>query len=363
MYRTNAQSRAIEDAFIRVGMPYRLVGATRFYARREIKDLVAFLRLIHNPADSVSLGRVLNVPPRSIGKKTRQVLEDVAEAQAEPLWWAVETVAVEREEVAGLGSRAAAAVTAFYNMLQSWIQAREEHSVHQLIDRVLEDAKYEPYLRDGTDEGESRWENVQELRSVAVDYADLTLTDFLADVALVSDVDNLVNGVNAPTLLTLHSAKGLEFPVVFITGLEEGLLPHSRSLEDPEELSEERRLLYVGMTRARERLYLSYTFNRARFGSTGVSAPSRFLRHIPDTFVEGARLGPSRSPTTWHSGPKSDSAARVARFSIGDQVTHPSFGEGVVLESRDRGDDEEVTVVFADIGVKRIVGSYLTPQE
>ena len=363
MYRTNAQSRAIEDAFIRAGIPYRLVGATRFYARREIKDLVAFLRLIHNPADSVSLGRVINVPPRSIGTKTRQVLEDVADAQGESLWWAVESVADEQETTAGLGSRSTAAVKAFHHIIQGWIQAREEYAVHQLIDRVLEDTRYEPYLRDGTDEGESRWENVQELRSVAVDYADLTLTDFLADVALVSDVDNLDNGVNAPTLLTLHSAKGLEFPVVFITGLEEGLLPHSRSMEDPDELSEERRLLYVGMTRAKERLYLSYTFNRARFGTTGASAPSRFLRHIPDSFVDGTRVGRVQSPTTWHSVPKSVSAARVAKFSIGDQVVHPSFGEGVVLESRARGDDEEVTVVFKDIGVKRIVGSYLNTME
>ena len=363
MYRTNAQSRAIEDAFIRAGMPYRLVGATRFYARREVKDLVAFLRLIHNPVDSVSLGRVINVPPRSIGNKTLQTLEDAAAAHGESLWWAVESVAAGQEKVVGLGNRFRAAVTSFHQMIQGWSKAREEEAVHQVIDRVLEDTRYGAYLRDGTDEGEDRWENVQELRSVAVDYAGLTLTDFLADVALVSDVDNLVDGVNAPTLLTLHSAKGLEFPVVFITGLEEGLLPHSRSLEDPEELSEERRLLYVGMTRAKERLYLSYSLNRTRFGTTGSSAPSRFLRHIPDSFTDGARLGGMVSATAWHSRPRSVPVTPAARFYTGDQVVHPSFGEGVVLECRARGDDEEVTVVFKDIGVKRIVGSYLNSQE
>ncbi len=291
MYRTNAQSRALEESFIRIGMPYRLVGATRFYARREIKDVIAFLRLIHNPADSTSLRRVINVPPRGIGQKTLQALEKATDKQRASLWWAVEALTREEENAPALGSRAQRAVAAFHRMVSGWIEARATTTPDQLIERVLGDTNYEAYLRDGTDMGDSRWENVQELRTVAADYAQTgsdpgaALTDFLADVALVSDADNLADDTDAPTLLTLHSAKGLEFPIVFITGLEEGLLPHIRSMDDPEELAEERRLLYVGVTRAKNRLYLTYASRRARYGSYEDSYASRFLDNIPHQLV------------------------------------------------------------------------------
>jgi DNA helicase-2/ATP-dependent DNA helicase PcrA len=359
MYRTNAQSRAIEDAFIRAGIPYRLVGATRFYARREIKDMVAFLRLTHNPADSVSLSRIINVPPRAIGRKTLQTLEESAQTQGVPLWLTVEAVATESDQAPDLGARARGAVSAFYELVRGWIDTRDQITVPQLLDRILEQTSYSSYLLDGTEEGEDRWSNVQELRSVATDYAGLTLTDFLADVALVSDVDNLSDEVEAPTLLTLHSAKGLEFPIVFVTGLEEGLLPHSRSLEDPEELAEERRLLYVGMTRARDRLYLTHSSNRARFGTSDTSVPSRFLQDIPPGLVEGVRGQPVRSPTTW-VGSSAEASGTARRFSSGDHVVHRKFGGGVVVESRVLGGDEEVTVVFDEAGIRRIIGSYLS---
>ena len=370
MYRTNAQSRALEDAFIRAGLPYRLVGATRFYARREIKDLIAFLRLIHNPADTTSLARVINVPPRGIGKQTLLALEEAARARNAPLWWAVEAVATGQEGAPPLGGRARAAVTAFYRMVRGWVEAREEATVDRLMGRVLTDTRYEAYLRDGTEEGEDRWNNVQELRAVAAEYVQLAgeemepaamLGDFLAEVALVSDVDNLVDGVDAPTLLTLHSAKGLEFPVVFITGLEDGLLPHSRSVDDPEALAEERRLLYVGMTRAKDLLYLTYAFRRSRYGSYEPNLPSRFLEDIPDELVEGARVRTRKreKAAAWASAWEVSPRRAEARFHTGDRVTHRIFGPGVVLESRPEGDDEQVTVVFETAGLKRIMGSYL----
>lgn len=360
MYRTNAQSRALEDAFIHAGLPYRLVGATRFYARREIKDLIAFLRVVHNPADSASLSRVINVPPRGIGKRTVLALEEAARAQDAPLWWAVEAAATGAGESAiPITGRARAAVAAFYRMVRGWIEAREDLTVPQLMDRVIAETGYEPYLRDGTEEGEDRWNNVQELRSVAAEYADLSLSDFLADVALVSDVDNLTDDVDAPTLLTLHSAKGLEFPVVFITGLEDGLLPHSRSWEDPEALAEERRLLYVGITRAKDRLYLTYAFRRARYGAYEPNVPSRFLEEIPSHLIEGAwvRTRPAEREIALEVMP----AASTPRFAAGDRVVHRVFGEGIVLDSRPDGDDEQVTVAFEEVGLKRVMGSYLEP--
>jgi DNA helicase-2/ATP-dependent DNA helicase PcrA len=362
MYRTNAQSRAFEDAFIRAGLPYRLVGATRFYARREIKDLIAFLRLIHNPTDGVSMARVINVPPRGIGRKTVAVLEDAARERDVSVYEVLKDVPKGSPK---LGTRAQRALAAFLELLEGWIAACTVLTVAQLMDRVLQDTGYADYLRDGTEEGEERWANVLELRNVAADYTDLTLTDFLADVALVSDVDNLSDEVDAPTLLTLHSAKGLEFPVVFITGLEEGLLPHSRSLDDPEQMAEERRLSYVGVTRAKDRLFLTYAFIRTRYGDSEPSVPSRFLGDIPPELLSGssrqARRPLSQSATTWQ--PMAEPARRVRpRFHAGQRVRHVTFGEGLVVESRADGDDELVAVIFEEVGLKRLMAS-LAPLE
>jgi DNA helicase-2/ATP-dependent DNA helicase PcrA len=352
MYRTNAQSRALEDAFIRAGMPYRLVGATRFYARREIKDAVAFLRLIHNPAEGVSMARVINVPPRGIGQKTMAALEDAAQKRS------VSVYEVMREFPDSLGARAQRALTAFAEMLEGWIVAREHLTVAQLIDRVVEDTGYEDYLRDGTEEGEDRWSNVMELRNVAADYAEMTLTEFLADVALVSDVDNLSEDTDAPTLLTLHSAKGLEFPVVFITGLEEGLLPHSRSFDDPDQMAEERRLMYVGLTRAKDQLYLTHAFRRSRYGDSEPSVPSQFLDDIPMELVDGsreqARQEAASRVTRWSPTTQPTRPVRT-QFRAGQRVRHPVFGEGLVIESRLDGSDEMITAHFEDVGLKRLI--------
>lgn len=373
MYRINAQSRALEEAFIRAGLPYRLVGATRFYARREIKDLVAYLRVVYNPHDSASLFRILNVPPRGIGPQTVRLLEDAARARGVSLWQVIEDVAL-GAPTPSLPARTRTALTAFHRTVRFWMEASGSMTVASLMDRIIADTGYEAYIRDGTEEGEDRWENVQELRSVAAQYADATLADFLALVALVADVDNLTDNVNAPVLLTLHSAKGLEFPVVFIVGLEEGMLPHNRSLDDPEALAEERRLFYVGITRAKDRLFLTYSFRRARWGEYGPNIPSRFLEDIPESLTEGARVRRrgTRKTQAWDVLAEVDirstpdpvpasrqKSARTPPFQAGDAVVHDTFGPGVVLEVGPMGEDWEVVVAFERAGIRHILGSYL----
>jgi len=361
MYRTNAQSRAFEEALIRAGMPYRLVGATRFYARREIKDVIAFLRLIHNPTEGVSMARVINIPPRGIGRKTIAALEKTAREHSISVYEVLREITNPESRIPSFGTRAQRAVTAFLELLDSWLAAREQMTVAQLIDRVLQDIRYADYLRDGTDEGEERWANVLELRNVAAEYADLTLTDFLADVALVSDVDSLGSGeVNALTLLTLHSAKGLEFPVVFITGLEEGMLPHSRSFDDPEQMAEERRLMYVGLTRAKERLFLTYAFVRTIYGESEPSIPSRFLDDIPLELVGGSWRQEQGMGAGKRRNRGAEDAMRVPQFRAGQRVRHATFGEGLVIESRVDREDEIVTVAFEDeeVGLKRLMTSF-----
>ncbi|MEA3339520.1 MAG: UvrD-helicase domain-containing protein [Chloroflexota bacterium] len=375
MYRTNAQSRALEDTFVRAGLPYRLVGATRFYARREIKDVIAFLRLAHNPAEGVSMARVINVPRRGIGKKTVAVLESTARERECSVYKVLEEIPNPKSQIPNLGTRAKRALAPFLKMVEGWVAARESTTTAQLIDRVLEDTRYADYVRDGSEEGDDRWANVQELRNVTADYEELTLTDFLADVALVSDVDSLGGEeVDAPTLLTLHSAKGLEFPVVFIVGLEEGILPHSRSLDDPEQMAEERRLMYVGLTRAEDRLFLTYAFRRTRYGESEYPDASRFLDDLPPDLVSGSwrqskRQGAKRQRGR-RAGGKRDSqfgatatvAGRNSQFKAGQRVQHATFGEGMVIESRAAGGDEIVTVAFEEAGLKRLMAS-LAPLE
>lgn len=367
MYRTNAQSRALEDAFVRAGLPYRLVGATRFYSRREVKDLLAFLRVIQNPDDDLSMERVINVPPRGIGQKTRMVLEDAAKQDETSIYRILLRIRSSEEDGPGLWSRAEDTVLDFLEKLEGWIAASKAVPVAELINRVLEDTGYEAYLRDSSEEGEERWANVLELRNVASDYANSSLTEFLTDVALVSEVDNLSSEVDAPTLLTLHSAKGLEFPVVFITGLEEGLLPHSRSFDEPEEMAEERRLAYVGLTRAEDQLFLTYTFRRTRYGSSEAVLPSRFLEDIPQELTTGSwgdERGIQRQrETMWDrpvpgDGGPFDDGPTAPQFSAGQRVMHAAFGEGMVLESRPQGDDEIVTVNFEEGGEKRLLASF-----
>ena len=293
MYRMNAQSRAIEESFLRYGIRYQLVGGTRFYARREVKDALAYLRILRSDTDSVSFERVINVPPRGIGDKTIEVLRAAAARADGSFWGAVEAAA--QGELEGLASRSRSALAEFAVLVRRLRTRVGMLALPELLDEVLEASGYRAMLADGSEDGEERWANLLELRSVTTRYDDLTPEDaldrLLEETALVADQDSYEGDADAVTLITLHAAKGLEFPAVFIAGLEEGLFPHSRALDDEKELEEERRLAYVGITRAKRRLYLSHAWRRATWGMGQASVPSRFLLEIPAELMVGPQLG------------------------------------------------------------------------
>ena len=374
MYRTNAQSRAIEEALIRRNIPYRLIGGTRFYTRREIKDVLAFLRLAHNPDDDVSFSRIVNVPPRGIGTRTLAKVTEEARRLGTSRYQGLLSLIETDDDRSGLRTRARNVLSDFATMAQAWVALRDELTVAELTDRILADTDYADYIRDGSEEGESRWENIQALRAVIAEAPNVSLTEFLTDVALVSDVDELSHEVDAVTLLTLHSAKGLEYPVVFLAGLEEGMLPHSRSMDSPQEVAEERRLLYVGMTRAMDRLYLSYAFRRGWGGGyrgDEPTAPSRFLADIPDEALGRSEgRGRKQARKSWAVSGWSGSSQTQARspapepeYRSGQRVKHAHYGEGMVLESEMDGRSEMVTVLFQNgVGVKKLVSS-MAPME
>jgi DNA helicase-2/ATP-dependent DNA helicase PcrA len=370
MYRTNAQSRLLEEAFLHAGLPYKLVGAQRFYGRREIKDVIAYLRLVHNNRDEVSLSRVINVPPRAIGDKTQLALR----TQAQRMGFSQGALLLELGEGADvpegqtISGRGRAALADFGGMLAGWLHFKSSHPPLAVMDRILEDIDYRSYIDDGTDEGQDRWENVMELRRLAAEYQEQGLEAFLEGVALVSDQDTLEATARVPTLLTLHAAKGLEFPVVFITGLNDGTLPHSRSFDDPEAMMEERRLLYVGITRARDLLYLLFAQNRSAFGYSEPVDPSRYLNDIPYDLLDEAQ--PARSsrrafsaveyrPERWGIEGRANvkKEAVQQRFAPGMRVMHPVWGEGMVLNSRLQDDDEVVDIFFAHLGMKKVAAS------
>ena len=299
MYRMNAQSRAIEESFLRYGLRYQLVGGTRFYSRREVKDALAYLRILRSDTDSVSFERIINVPARSIGDKTIEVLRAAAAAidpgTGDPAsyWSAIERAA--RGEVPDLAPRARTALADFAALVRRLRARIGVLALPELLDEVLEASGYRAMLADGSEDGEERWANLLELRSVTTRYDDLSPEDaldrLLEETALVADQDSYEGDADAVTLITLHAAKGLEFPVVFIAGLEEGLFPHSRALDDERQLEEERRLAYVGITRAKRRLFLSHAWRRATWGMGQAAVPSRFLLEIPADLMVGPRLG------------------------------------------------------------------------
>jgi DNA helicase-2/ATP-dependent DNA helicase PcrA len=370
MYRVNAQSRALEEAYMRYGLPYKLVGGTRFYQRREIKDVIAYLRLIHNSADSISLTRIINVPGRGIGQRTLAELSGWAKNQDISLYSALKMVAEKKGPT--LTPRANYALTSFLTLLNEFITKSGELNLTGLLNEVLEQTRYKEHVL--TEEnGEERWENIQELFTVARDYDELSPTEalstFLEKVSLVSDVDELEEKVDATTLITLHQAKGLEFPVVFIVGMEEGLLPHRRSMEDPDELEEERRLCYVGVTRAQQRVYLLHTYHRNLFGSSSATLPSRFLQDIPKQLIAGKGIweeGEDKADeftpvTTLYSRSTSKPLSNL-KLEIGDRVQHKMFGEGVVINCSPNKDDQEITVAFEGAGIKHLLLS-LAPLE
>lgn len=365
MYRTNAQSRLLEEAFLHAGLPYKLVGAQRFYGRREVKDVIAYLRLVHNLNDELSLLRVINIPPRGIGHKTLMSLLTYAQKTIFTPGSLLLKLNQDLNHKAAFSNRAFTALSTFGNLVAKWYLQIQESSPLQLMDLILEDIGYRGYIDDGSDEGRDRWENVMELRRVAAEYQDRGLTEFLADVALVSDQDTLEEGVNVPTLLTLHAAKGLEFPIVFIVGLNDGTLPHSRSFDDAEEMHEERRLFYVGITRTMDTLYLIYPQMQNTFGYNEPAIPSRFLDDIPDSLLEGAisrrldtsawEYSPTRRSLSWKSPPSAPIIQK--QYQPGSRVFHHTFGDGMVLDSRLQDDDEIVDIFFEGVGLKRLAAS------
>jgi DNA helicase-2/ATP-dependent DNA helicase PcrA len=362
MYRTNAQSRALEEAFLRHHVPYRLVGAQRYYGRREVKDLIAYLRLIHNSLDRVSLLRILNTPPRGLGARTVEALLALSDQKhLQPASILEDLSGRESAFRQAFGARPASILADFGQRLAAWRLQATSVPVADLLETVVREVRYREYIDDGTEEGEQRWENVQELIGLAREDPDSSLEAFLQDVALVSDQDTLPAEQAAPTLLTLHAAKGLEFPVVFIVGLDEGLLPHQRSYEDPEAMAEERRLFYVGLTRARDRLFLVRAFRRHAAGTSSLTEPSRYLNDLPADRLDGA--SPSRvtraravyeRQTRWEGRAPTP---MEAVYRAGMRVRHASFGEGMVLESRLVDGEEEVTIRFEVCGVKWLAAS------
>ncbi len=366
MYRINAQSRVLEEAFLAAGLPYRLVGAQRFYGRREIKDMIAYLRLVRNPRDDVSLLRVINTPTRGIGNKTIAKLRAIAVGAATGMGDVLQDLArgEESDYWQLFSSRAATVLSRFGEMLAAWVASRNVDEPLALMDRIIDDTGYQGYVDDGTDEGRDRWGNINELRRLAGEYRDLGMDAFLENIALVSDQDMIREENNAPTLLTLHTAKGLEFPVVFIVGLNDGVLPHSRSLEDPEELEEERRLLYVGITRAKDELFLLYTLNRSHFGYSEPAEPSRFLTDIPDELLDAGSPGYVLKQSayrhraeSWPSSPEKTAEILECKYAVGMHILHDAWGKGLVLNSRILDGDEILDILFDSVGLKKLSAS------
>jgi DNA helicase-2/ATP-dependent DNA helicase PcrA len=364
MYRTNAQSRLLEEAFLQANLPYKLVGAQRFYGRREIKDMIAYLRLAHNPSDEISLGRVINVPARGIGKKSVIALRTVAQKKGKSPGELLLDLGKENStQLEAFQNRMGLSLSKFGAHLLTWREVKDGLTPLQLLDQIIEDIGYREYIDDGSDEGRDRWENVMELRRLADEFKEDGLDPFLERVALVSDQDTLDSNYNVPTLLTLHAAKGLEFPVVFIVGLSDGTLPHVRSFDDPESMQEERRLLYVGITRAKDRLFLILPLNRSAFGYSEPVDESRFLRDIPEDLIkDGPRSkklsrGTRSGALQWERGDTTTAINSEPKYQAGATVMHPVWGEGLVLNSRLQDDDEIVDVFFAGEGLKRLAAS------
>jgi DNA helicase-2/ATP-dependent DNA helicase PcrA len=365
-YRTNAQSRVLEDALRRASIPYVIVGGVRFYERREIKDVVAYLRLVVNPLDDVAFRRAVGAPARGIGKATLDRLVEVARAGRSPLLAACQALPPD------LGGKPRRALEEFARLVGRLRERRPALAVPAFIDEVVSASGYKDALRaERTAEAEVRLENLEELVAAAEEFiatqqalgaAEVTLEAFLDSIALVADIDEVDDEAGGVTLMTLHSAKGLEFPVVFLTGMEEGVFPHSRSMGDAEELEEERRLCYVGITRAKQRLYLSYALHR-RIQGYGAGEPSRFLLEIPESqlnLLYAARAEPARpaAPVAAEAGGGEDFP-----FRLGAKLRHARWGEGLLVGLQREGPDVIATVHFASVGRKRLSLQYAHLEE
>jgi DNA helicase-2/ATP-dependent DNA helicase PcrA len=396
LYRTNAQSRVIEEVLLKSDIPYQIVGGIRFYERKEIKDIIAYLRLIANPDDDISFDRVVNVPKRGIGDTTMEKMAAFASDHGQSMYAALSGVFQPE-----LGARALGALSQFTEMIRNLHQMVEYLTVTELVEKMLELSNYrEEYKKDKTLEGQARLENIDEFLSVTQDFEakneDKSLINFLTEMALVADVDSLASDESSKVILmTMHSAKGLEFPVVFIVGMEESIFPMGRAMGNDDELEEERRLAYVGITRAEQQLFLSHAQSRMLYGRTMYNAPSRFIREIPEELIErianarreggfgratfggGSRAGSSQwgqsaGSTASGSFAKATSTVEVSKprgpvvdrdtsaldFKPGDKVKHNKWGIGTVVSVKGTGDDMELNIAFPDIGVKRLLARF-----
>ncbi|WP_295827561.1 3'-5' exonuclease, partial [uncultured Veillonella sp.] len=371
LYRTNAQSRALEEGLIKRGIPYVMVGGTKFYDRKEIKDVLAYLKVLFNPFDDLSLMRIINVPKRSIGATTVAKLQDYARETGNSLFMSLTMLS----NIPTIKGKTKEKLEEFGILIFTLVAMMDNHNVLQILEAILEKTGYLKELEDSTDpQDEARVENIGELLSVAKVFLDEnptgTVQDFLEQVALVNDVDTYEQADSKVTLMTLHSAKGLEFPIVFLAGMEEGLFPHSRTLMNPEEIEEERRLCYVGITRAEKELYLLNATTRTVFGRTNGYLPSRFLKEIPEGLIE--ELRPKRkvredvqrhvpSHLSVMSRPVTKPTLRnpvVENWQVGDTAVHSKWGNGKVIELQGSGSGLKLKIDFPTQGVRLIMAQF-----
>lgn len=385
LYRTNAQSNAVEQALSRSGIPHRIIGGHRFYDREEIRDMIAYLQVINNPHDDVRLTRIINVPKRAIGARTVEIAADIAAGLGESIY----SVIREADSYPQL-SRAAAKLKSFVGLIDGFIEAEQsgDYSLAELYNLVLEHTDYETYLKNEKENAEVRIENIEELSSNIIKFEEdydeeADLSAFLEEISLMTDIDNYDADADTCVMMTLHSAKGLEFPVVFITGMEDGLFPSIASMMNPDEINEERRLAYVGITRAKQKLYLTKTKSRMLFGSTTYNKESRFVSEIPDDLLEktgeerkaysnpggfanfsggasvplGGAASKSRYAGKFNSYQKPPVKSGVT-YSVGDTVLHKVFGRGMIMSTAKMGNDTLLEIAFEKAGTKKLMANF-----
>ncbi|MGR9047410.1 DNA helicase PcrA [Halobacillus faecis] len=382
LYRTNAQSRTIEETFVKAGVPYQMIGGTKFYDRKEIKDMLAYLRLIANPNDDLSFQRVVNEPKRGVGKTSMDKMLAYAADHDISLYEAAAEV-----DFVGVSAKAAKAIMSFRKMIQTWAEQQEFLSATDMVQEVIDKTGYEEMLmNEKSIEAQSRLENIEEFKSVTKNFEenaeDKTLVAFLTDLALIADIDSMNEDPSSDdtvTLMTLHSAKGLEFPVVFLIGMEENVFPHSRALMDEEEMEEERRLAYVGITRAEKELFISHAKMRTLYGRTNMNPISRFIHEIPEELIQGKEqkeelpfFNKKRESTPFGTKPQAAPKKRAAKkpekkssggekigWQPGDKAQHKKWGEGTVVKVQGEGDAMELDIAFpAPTGIKRLLARF-----